>query len=85
MRKVTEIQKEILDSKQTEESRLEESSKYLEFSKKYNKEHEVTGPFDAKFKKNKKAQKKYMADMGKAWEEYKNKKGLVSKKSNEKK
>jgi len=44
----------------SEDALLNESNLYLDFSKKYNKEHGVSGPFDKKFKGDKAAQKKDM-------------------------
>ncbi len=56
-----------------------ERNQYLDFSKKYNKEHGVSGPFDKKFKGDKKAQEEYMEGLSMAWEEYKKKKGIKNK------
>jgi len=58
---------------------LFERNLYLEFSKKYNKEHGVSGPFDKKFKGDKKAQQDYMEGLSMAWEEHKKKKGIKTK------
>lgn len=58
---------------------VNERNLYLEFSKKYNKEHGVSGPFDKKFKGDKKAQEKYMEELGKSWAEHKKKKGIKDK------
>lgn len=84
MKKVSEIQKEINEINENATSRIDEANKYMEFSKAYNKKHDVTGPFDAKFKGKKKEQKKYMEDLGKAWGEHKKKSGIVSKKTEKK-
>ena len=58
---------------------INERNLYLDFSKKYNKEHGVSGPFDKKFKGDKKAQEKYMEELGKSWAEHKKKKGIKDK------
>lgn len=58
---------------------VNERNLYLDFSKKYNKEHGVSGPFDKKFKGDKKAQEKYMEELGKSWAEHKKKKGIKDK------
>jgi len=58
---------------------VNERNQYLEFSKKYHKEHGVSGPFDKKFKGEKKAQEEYMEGLSMAWEEYKKKKGIKTK------
>jgi hypothetical protein len=58
---------------------IQERNLYLEFSKRYNKEHGVSGPFDKKFKGDKKAQSDYMEGLGMAWDEYKKKKGIKNK------
>lgn len=58
---------------------VNERNLYLDFSKKYNKEHGVSGPFDKKFKGDKEAQKEYMEGLSKAWEEHKKKKGIKVK------
>jgi len=58
---------------------VNERNLYLDFSKKYNKEHGVSGPFDKKFKGDKEAQKEYMEGLSKAWEEHKKKKGIKPK------
>lgn len=74
----------IVEKKRNEindESLLNESNLYLDFSKKYNKEHGVSGPFDKKFKGDKAAQKKYMQGLSDAWEEHKEKKGIKTKKN----
>ena len=62
-----------------ERNLLKEANLYLEFSKKYNKEHGVSGPFDKKFKGDKDAQKKYMQGLSDAWEKHKEKKGIKTK------
>jgi hypothetical protein len=72
----------IVEKKKQElaESQLvNERNLYLDFSKKYHKEHGVSGPFDKKFKGSKKAQQDYMEGLSKAWEEYKEKKGIKIK------
>lgn len=72
----------ILESKKkelTESELVNERNLYLEFSKKYNQEHGVSGPFDKKFKGDKKAQKDYMEGLSMAWDEYKKKKGIKIK------
>ena len=72
----------IVEKKKQElaESQLvNERNLYLDFSKKYHKEHGVSGPFDKKFKGDKKAQQDYMEGLSKAWEEYKEKKGIKIK------
>ena len=58
---------------------VNERNLYLEFSKKYNKEHGVSGPFDKKFKGDEKAQEEYMGGLSKAWAEHKKKKGIKNK------
>jgi len=58
---------------------VNERNLYLDFSKKYHKEHGVSGPFDKKFKGDKKAQGEYMEGLSKAWEEHKKKKGIKNK------
>jgi len=64
-----------------EEAFLNESNLYLDFSKKYNKENGVSGPFDKKFKGDKEAQKKYMQGLSDAWEKHKEDKGIKTKKN----
>lgn len=61
-----------------ESALVNERNKYLDFSKKYHKEHGVSGPFDKKFKGDKKAQEEYMEGLSKAWEAHKKKKGIKS-------
>lgn len=58
---------------------VNERNQYLDFSKKYNKEQGVSGPFDKKFKGNEKSQEKYMQGLSVAWEKYKEKKGIKLK------
>jgi hypothetical protein len=58
---------------------VNERNLYLDFSKKYNKEHGVSGPFDKKFKGDEKAQEEYMGGLSKAWAEHKKKKGIKNK------
>jgi hypothetical protein len=79
MKKVSQIQESLKIEKQKAISKLEETNKYLTFAKKYYKKHGVSGPFDEKFKDNKKAQEKFMEDLGKEWSAYKEKHGIVSK------
>ena len=62
-----------------ENTLVNERNLYLDFSKKYHKEHGVSGPFDKKFKGDKKAQSEYMEGLSKAWEEHKDKKGIKNK------
>jgi hypothetical protein len=72
----------VLEQKKKEIESLElvnEGNLYLEFSKKYHKEHGVSGPFDKKFGGDKKKQSEYMEKLGKAWSEYKEKKGIKNK------
>jgi hypothetical protein len=73
--KVVESKKKEADEKYL----LKESNLYLDFSKKYNKEQGVSGPFDKKFKGDKAAQKKYMQELSDAWEKYKEEKGIKTK------
>ena len=50
---------------ETESTELvNERNLYLEFSKKYHKKHGVSGPFDKKFKGDKKKQEEYMEELG---------------------
>lgn len=81
MKKVSQIQESIKIEKQNVISKLDETNKYLSFAKKYYKKHGVSGPFDEKFKEDKKAQEKFMEDLGKEWSAYKEKHGIVSKTS----
>jgi hypothetical protein len=68
---------------ETESTELvNERNLYLEFSKKYHKKHGVSGPFDKKFKGDKKKQEEYMGELGKAWSEHKKKKGMGDKEKN---
>jgi len=62
-----------------ENAMVNERNLYLDFSKKYHKENGVSGPFDKKFKGDKKAQSEYMEGLSKAWEEHKDKKGIKNK------
>jgi hypothetical protein len=78
MKKITQIQESLKIEKAKVISKLDETNKYLTFAKGYYKKHGVSGPFDEKFKNDKKAQKKFMEDLGKAWEEHKEKKGIVT-------
>lgn len=66
-----------------ENTLVNERNLYLEFSKRYNKEQGVSGPFDKKFKGDKKKQEEYMEKLGKAWDEYKKKKGIKTKSEKE--
>jgi hypothetical protein len=79
MKKITQIQESLKIEKAKVISKLDETNKYLTFAKGYYKKHGVSGPFDEKFKSDKKAQKKFMDDLGKAWEEHKEKHGIVTK------
>ena len=68
-----------------EESKIiNERNLYLDFAKKYHKEHGVSGPFDKKFKGDKKEQEKYMEELSKAWEDHKKKKGIKNKSTKDK-
>ena len=58
---------------------ISERNLYLDFSKKYHKAHGVSGPFDKKFKGDKKEQEKYMDGLSKAWADEKKKKGIKNK------
>ena len=74
----------VVESKRREKDEknlIKESNRYLDFSKKYNKEHGVSGPFDKKFKGDRAAQKKYMQGLSDAWEKYKKEKGIETKSS----
>ena len=73
MKTVSQIQEAIKAEREDSTSRLNEANKYLTFAKAYYKKHGVSGPFDAKFKKDKKAQEKFMGELGKAWEDHKKK------------
>lgn len=72
---VVEKKKQELNESQV----VNERNMYLDFSKKYHKQHGVSGPFDKKFKGDKKAQEEYMEGLSKAWEEHKKKKGIKPK------
>lgn len=78
MKKITQIQESLKVEKAKVISKLDETNKYLTFAKGYYKKHGVSGPFDEKFKSDKKAQKKFMEDLGKAWDEHKEKHGIVT-------
>jgi hypothetical protein len=68
-----------------EESKIvNERNLYLDFAKKYHKEHGVSGPFDKKFKGDKNQQEKYMEELAKAWEAHKKKKGIKNKENKDK-
>ena len=58
---------------------ISERNLYLDFSKKYHKKNGVSGPFDKKFKGDKKEQEKYMDGLSKAWSAEKDKKGIKNK------
>jgi hypothetical protein len=62
-----------------ESNLVNERNLYLDFAKKYHKEHGVSGPFDKKFKGDKKAQSEYMETLSMAWDENKKKKGIKTK------
>ena len=65
---------------QLEESKIiNERNLYLDFAKKYHKKQGVSGPFDKKFKGDKKEQEKYMDGLSKAWDAEKKKKGIKNK------
>ena len=76
MKKVSQIQESLKIEKQKAISKLEETNKYLTFAKKYYKKHGVSGPFDVKFKGDKKAQKDFMEELGKSWADYKKEHGM---------
>lgn len=77
---IVEKKKQELIEKET----INERNLYLDFSKKYHKKHGVSGPFDKKFKGDKKAQEEYMEGLSKAWTDHKKKKGIESKSSKDK-
>jgi hypothetical protein len=79
MKKVSQIQESIKIEKQNVISKIDETNKYLTFAKKYYKKHGVSGPFDEKFREDKKAQEKFMEELGKEWSSYKEKHGIVTK------
>ncbi len=81
MKKVSQIQESIKIEKLKTISKIDETNKYLTFAKKYYKKHGVSGPFDEKFREDKKAQEKFMEDLGKEWSGYKEKHGIVTKSS----
>jgi hypothetical protein len=81
MKKVSQIQESLKVQKATAISKIDETNKYLSFAKSYYKKHGVSGPFDEKFKGNKKAQEKFMEELGKAWADYKKEKGIETKSS----
>lgn len=81
MKKLSLLESEIRSNLKNESERLDEANKYIEFSKKFNKQEGVSGPFDAKFKNDPKAKKEYMSKLSKAWADYKKKHGTVSKKA----
>lgn len=53
------------------DSILDEAEEYMEFAEEYNRKNNITGPFDDRFRNNKKAQQKYLKELGKAWNSYK--------------
>lgn len=79
MRKISQIQESIKIERQNVISKIDETNKYLTFAKRYYKKHGVSGPFDEKFKQNKKSQEKFMEELGKEWSSYKEKHGIVTK------
>lgn len=81
MKKVTQIQESLKIEKAKTISKLEETNKYLSFAKSYYKKNGVSGPFDDKFKGDKKAQKKFMDELGKAWADHKKKHGIETSSS----
>jgi hypothetical protein len=80
MKKVSQIQEELKIEKESSISKINETNKYLTFAKGYYKKHGVSGPFDEKFKGNKKEQEKFMEELGKAWSDYKKEHGIKTKK-----
>ena len=80
MKKVSQIQENLKAERESAISKVNETNKYLTFAKKYYKNHGVSGPFDEKFKGDKKAQEKFMVELGKEWAEYKEKHGIKTKK-----
>jgi hypothetical protein len=80
MKKVSQIQEGIRIERESAISKINETNKYLSFAKKYYKEHGVSGPFDEKFKGDKKAQEKFMEELGKSWDDYKKEHGIKTKK-----
>jgi hypothetical protein len=56
------------------DSILDEAEEYMEFAEEYNRKNNITGPFDDRFRNNKKAQQKYLKELGKAWNSYKREK-----------
>lgn len=76
MKKISQIQENIRAEKAATISKIDETNKYLSFAKKYYKKHGVSGPFDAKFKGNKKAQEEFMEELGKEWSAHKKKHGM---------
>lgn len=73
MKKVSQIQENLKVQNAQTISKMDEANKYLTFAKKYYKKHGVSGPFDAKFKGDKKEQEKFMGELGKEWADYKEK------------
>lgn len=53
---------------------LDEAEEYMEFAEEYNRKNNISGPFDDRFKNNKKAQQKYLKELGKAWNSYRREK-----------
>lgn len=76
MKKISQIQENLKHQRESAISKIDETNKYLTFAKKYYKKHGVSGPFDAKFKGDKKAQEKFMEELGKAWKDHKKSQGI---------
>jgi len=76
MKKVSQIQEGLKTERESAITKIDETNKYLTFAKKYYKKSGVSGPFDEKFKGDKKAQEKFMEELGKAWKEHKKKEGI---------
>jgi hypothetical protein len=76
MKKVSQIQESLREEKAATITKIDETNKYLTFAKKYYKKHGVSGPFDAKFKGDKKAQENFMEKLGKSWADYKKEHGM---------
>jgi phage terminase large subunit len=82
MKKVSQIQENLKVQSAHAISKMDEANKYLNFAKKYYKKHGVSGPFDEKFKGDKKAQEKFMEELGKAWADYKKEHNISTAASN---
>jgi hypothetical protein len=80
MKKVSQIQENLRIERESAISKINETNKYLTFAKNYYKKHGVSGPFDEKFKGNKKEQEKFMEELGKAWSDYKKEHDIKTKK-----